>query len=32
MELVKAVKEKAAEYYQCIEDARAYYKSMGFEQ
>ena len=32
MELVKAVKEKATEYYQCIEDARAYHKSMGFEQ
>ena len=32
MELVKAEKEKAAEYYQCIEDARAYHKSLGFEQ
>ena len=32
MELVKAEKEKVAEYYQCIEDARAYHKSMGFEQ
>ena len=32
MDLVKAEKEKAAEYYQCIEDARAYHKSLGFEQ
>ena len=32
MELVKAEKERAAEYYRCIEDARAYHKSMGFEQ
>lgn len=32
MELVKAEKEKLTEYYQCIEDARAYHKSLGFEQ
>ena len=32
MELVKAEKEKVTEYYLCIEDARAYHKSMGFEQ
>jgi RimJ/RimL family protein N-acetyltransferase len=32
MELRNARKEEAEACYQCIEDARAYHKSMGFEQ
>lgn len=32
MELIKAEKAKVAQYYQCINDAREYHKSMGFEQ
>ena len=32
MELVKAEKDNVTDYYQCIEDARAYHKSMGFVQ
>ncbi len=32
MEIVHAEKNKAAEYYQCIEDARSYHKALGFEQ
>ena len=32
MELRKARQNEAAECYQCIEDARSYHKSMGFEQ
>lgn len=32
MKLIKAKRDEAATYYQCIEDARAYHKSMGFEQ
>ena len=30
--MLKQKKENLADYYQCIEDARAYHKSMGFEQ
>ena len=32
MELQTARQNDAAKYYQCIEDARAYHKSLGFEQ
>ena len=32
MELQTARQNDATKYYQCIEDARAYHKSLGFEQ